>query len=282
MTSISLEELHLYHSIDREIFSRLLIKLSRDPAESLLIISLWLWLEEQGFTNFIFRIMPLSDPLLDSLANEAVFCLSCLDSNNHGGGTHSTVLPATSTAAGREIPVQMFIQNRFRAISGVKYFLTNVCSRIFTDILEIVLGGTNSQSNEALVINGFPHPIFGSITIVPKSLDHNFPTGGLWGWRTADGGVSEDDRTLFLTFSRGFPVTAEEVKGLFTEAFGECVEGIQMEEVPAGEQPLYARMVMSSVVAVDRILDGKRIAKFRINGKHIWARKYERRSELMT
>lgn len=283
MTSISLEELHIYHSIDREIFSRLIIKLSRDTAESLLIISLWLWLEEQGFPNFIFKIIPLSDPSLNSLANEAVLCLSHLDFTHHGGGnSHPTVLPATSTAAGKEISVQMFIQNRYRAISGVKYFLTNVCARIFTDILEIVLGTTNSKSNDALVIHGFPHPIFGSITIFPKSLDHSFPTGGLWGWPTADGGVSEDDRTLFLTFSRGFPVMAEEVKGLYTEAFGDCVEDIQMEDVPAGEQSLYARMVMKSVVAVDRILDGKRIAKFRINGKHIWARKYERRSELLT
>ncbi|KGN62945.1 uncharacterized protein LOC101208140 [Cucumis sativus] len=282
MPSISLEELHLYHSIDREIFSRLLIQLSRDPAQSLLIISLWLWLEEQGVTNFIFRIMPLSDPSLNSLANEAVFCLSCLDSNNQPGCPHpTTVLPATSKAAGRDIPVEMFVQNRFRAISGVKYFLTNVCARIFTDILEIVLGRNNSQPNEALVIHGFPHPIFGSITIIPKSLDQDFPTGGLWGWPSADAGMSEDDRTLFLTFSRGFPVTAEEVKGLFVQAFGDCVESIQMEEVEAGEQPLYARMVMSSVVPVDQILDGKRIAKFRINGKHIWARKYERRSELL-
>ncbi|XP_022132182.1 uncharacterized protein LOC111005103, partial [Momordica charantia] len=173
MTSITLEELHLYHSIDREIFSRLLLKLSRDAAESLLVVSLWLWLEEQGFTNFIFRIMPLSNPLLNALANEAVLCLGCLDSSNHGGRPHPTVLPITSTAAGKEIPVQMFVQNRFRAISGVKYFLTNVCARVFADILEAVLGGTDSQSNEGLIIDGFPHPTFGSIAVVPKSLDHN-------------------------------------------------------------------------------------------------------------
>ncbi|XP_022951408.1 uncharacterized protein LOC111454239 [Cucurbita moschata] len=287
MASISLEELHLYHAIDRELFSRLMINLSRDPAQSLLIISLWLWLEEQGFTNFIFKIIPFPDHFINSLANEALFCLNSLVfDSRHGGGPHPTLLPpvfpATSLVAGTEISVVLFIRNRFRAISGVKYFLTNVCSRVFTDILETVLGRTDSQSDAALVINGFPHPVFGSITIVPKCLNHTFPTGRLWEWRMSDGGIVEDDRTLFLTFSRGFPVSAEEIKGLFTEAFGECVVGIQMELVPVGEQPLYARVVMSSVVAVDRILDGKRIAKFRTNGKHIWARKYERRSELLT
>jgi hypothetical protein len=96
---------------------------------------------------------------------------------------------------------------------------------------------------------------------------------------TDDHGASEDDRTMFLTFSRGFPVLEEEVKELFTELFGDCVESVQMETVPSSEQPLYARMVLRSVTFVDRMLEGKRISKFRVNGKHIWARKYERRDQ---
>jgi hypothetical protein len=44
-----------------------------------------------------------------------------------------------------------------------------------------------------------------------------------------------------------------------------------------GEQPLFAVMILKMVEIVDQILMGKRVAKLHINGKHIWARKYEPR-----
>lgn len=73
-------------------------------------------------------------------------------------------------------------------------------------------------------------------------------------------------------------MTKDEVTQLFTRFHGDCVVSVQMQEnVSSNEQPLFARMVLDSIAAVDRILNGRRIAKFRINGKHIWARKYERR-----
>nr|XP_034916492.1 uncharacterized protein LOC118050288 isoform X2 [Populus alba] len=131
--------------------------------------------------------------------------------------------------------------------------------------------------NQPLVVPGFPHPVFGDVTILARSVDNDFPAGGLWGWDPALT-VPENDRTMFLTFSRGFPVTNEEVTELFTSICGDCVVNVQMQEnSQSNEQPLYAKMIMRTVTAVDQVLCGKRVAKFRINGKHIWARKYERR-----
>lgn len=276
MASVSLEELHHYHKIDRDVFSRLVIQFKRDPAESLLVMAVWLWLEEKGYPNIVVKMVGLPDAVVSALANEAVLCLKCLESKTPlvapGGG-----IPLTARLMERDISLQMFNQNRFSAISGIKNFLNSVCCHIFNDILQRALDGTSQVIlNQPLVVPSSTHPLFGAITVVPKPMGSDFSIGGLWGWQPTDG-VTEDDRTMFLTFSRGFPVLEEEVKEHFTELYGDCVESVQMETVPSNEQPLYARMVLHSVTFVDRILNGKRISKFRVNGKHMWARKYERR-----
>ncbi|GLT43622.1 hypothetical protein SLA2020_175600 [Shorea laevis] len=277
MESITLEELHTFHAIDRDIFSRLVLTFQRDIAESLLVMATWLWLEDRGYPNIIVKMVRLSDPLVDALADEAASCLSVLGSTNpsippNGG------LPLHARVMEKEITLHVFNQNKFTAISGIKNFLNTVCARIFTDILQRVLGSPSQViPNSPLNVPGFPHPLFGAVAIMPRAISNDFPPGGLWGWHSTNN-ATEDDRTMFLTFSRGFPVTEDEVRELFTKMYGECVQSVQMQEnASSNGQPLFAKLVLLSIITVDQILCGRRITKFRINGKHIWARKYERR-----
>ena len=134
---------------------------------------------------------------------------------------------------------------------------------------------------------GFPHQLFGDVEIVRRAMNYiEIPVaaGGdqklqLWGMPVIpENNLSEDDRTMFLTFSRG-RVTENEVRGLFTRLYGldAVADVIMQENISDGAQPLFARLILNSIATVDRMLNGKRIAKFRVNGKHIWARKYERR-----
>ncbi|KAG5223558.1 Rho guanine nucleotide exchange factor [Salix suchowensis] len=241
MTSITVDQLHAYHAIDRESFL---------DDKRILIHS---------------KMTSLADTVLNVVADEAALCLDSLEYTNLpiipiGGG-----LPFTSI-------------NKFTAISGIKNSLNTVCARIFTDILQRVLAGTSQMiGNQPLVVPGFPHPVFGDVTILARPVDNDFPAAELWGWDPARA-VPENDRTMFLTFSRGFPVTKEEVAELFTSICGDCVVNVQMQEKSqSSEQPLYAKIIMRTITAVDQILCGRRVAKFRINGKHIWARKYDRR-----
>ncbi|XP_059309677.1 uncharacterized protein LOC132060752 [Lycium ferocissimum] len=90
--------------------------------------------------------------------------------------------------------------------------------------------------------------------------------------------VSPDDRTVFLTFSKGYPITEAEVKEFFTRKFGDDVLAVYMQEVTdPEEQALYARLVCRSHAALEEIVDGGR-AKYNINGKHVWARKYVKKT----
>ncbi|KAJ9687189.1 hypothetical protein PVL29_015870 [Vitis rotundifolia] len=274
---IPLRELLSFHSVDRQIFSRLILNCLRKPSETLLVMAMWLWLEEIGYPNIVAKILILPDSIVNAIANEAVLCLKCLSSDSPPPRLPSGNLPLSTRAMEMEISLQMFFQNKFTAISGIKKFLNSVCAWAFTDILVQVLPSASQVLlNQPVAVPGFPHPLFGNVTIVLRSLDYSFPIGGLHGWNpTTEAPV--DDRTMFLTFSRGNKVSESDVRELFTGLFGDCVDSVNMEEVSRNRQPLFARLVLRSVSTVDRILNGSSIAKFAINSKHIWARKYERR-----
>ncbi|KAK6273692.1 hypothetical protein POUND7_010775 [Theobroma cacao] len=91
---------------------------------------------------------------------------------------------------------------------------------------------------------------------------------------TQESEVPPDDRTMFVTFSKGYPVHEWEVREFFTRAYGDCIESLHMQEVPPDEQSLFARIVFRSESAIEIILSGMSKAKFTINGKHVWARKF--------
>lgn len=290
---ITLSQIQLFHKIDREVFCSLLLKLSLEPSQCLLIMSLWLWLENVGYPNVVPQLSGLTISLLHAMAEEAQACLKTLQDDNFrvpkNGG-----LPLTSTLLAKEISLQLFHLKRFTAIAGIKSVLNNVSIKIFSDILRNVLNvgimPILTSNDGSLPIPGFPHPVFGNVMVPPPPQelppelwwydDHDdFDYESVsWTSRPVDD-VRDEDKTMFLTFSRGFPVSEEEVLQLFRMNFGEsCVRMINMgERDVVNEQPLFATLVLDSVATLDLILKGKRIAKFKINGKHIWARKYENR-----
>lgn len=51
-----------------------------------------------------------------------------------------------------------------------------------------------------------------------------------------------------------------------------------MQEVTSDKQPLFARMVCRSSAIIPRIAPPGKKSKYSINGKHIWAKKYVKKS----
>ncbi|RDX68546.1 hypothetical protein CR513_52447, partial [Mucuna pruriens] len=257
MAPISQEELHLFHKTHREVFCFLILKLRRDLTQSLLVMALWIWLEHNGYPNFNHKVMGLSHSLVNALVNEAACCLKCLELENpvipHNGG-----LPLTKRLTQKDISLRIFNKK------------SNNISKAGTS--------RRNVSNMPLIVPGFPHPLFGTFDM---SLSNN-PNLDLFDERIWMGNgpcddIGIDDKSMFLTFSRGFPVSELEVRQLFTQTYGDCVQSLSMGNTDVYDQPLFAIMILKNVETVDRILIGKRVAKLQINGKHIWGRKYERR-----
>ncbi|KAK3145012.1 hypothetical protein QOZ80_4AG0321350 [Eleusine coracana subsp. coracana] len=93
----------------------------------------------------------------------------------------------------------------------------------------------------------------------------------------------EDGRSLFITFSKGFPLTREEIIGFFTEMWGaDCVAKVMMEKTPAGEPPTYGRIVLRRASIVSEVLGGRPLVKLVVNGRQLWARKYVPRLSMAT
>ncbi|XP_016451868.2 uncharacterized protein LOC107776482 [Nicotiana tabacum] len=271
---ISLKDLHSFHFNDRELFMRLVMILYRDPSESLLVMALWFWLQNHAhFTNAVVKISKTPNLVVHSLSKEASTCLKCLQSKvppmaNPGGQD----MPLITLITDRNISFQIVYQTRFTMISGIKHYLNNVCSIVFADILLQLFPGRSR-----ILLNS----TFGAITVVPRTLDCIIPTknGPLDSFWFLNPVVPVDDRTLFLTFSKGYPVTEADVIELFNSKYRDCIEDIHMVPSTTLDHSLYARMVVRDVSTVDQILSSSPIAKFRINGKHVWARKYERRDQ---
>ncbi|GAB4837740.1 hypothetical protein Ancab_002609 [Ancistrocladus abbreviatus] len=275
METVTLGELHVYHAADREVFSRLVKKIKVDIARSLLILALWLYLEDTGEKSVISKMARTSHDFLKALVNEANLCLDWLQAHLPASSGRLALLGSLME---KEISLRTLSQNKYTTIYGIKLFLNNVCSWIFSDIVLQILP-TTSRLNPTtpLIIPGFPNPTFGSMKIFPRPLNSILPYKGIWGWKLTDE-VPESERTMFLTFSLGYAVSDTEVKELFEGICGaQTVEAICMEDAVGDKQPMYARMVVSSISNVDQILLGRSKAKFQINKKHVWARKYERR-----
>uniref|UniRef100_A0A452XTP6 RRM domain-containing protein n=1 Tax=Aegilops tauschii subsp. strangulata TaxID=200361 RepID=A0A452XTP6_AEGTS len=85
--------------------------------------------------------------------------------------------------------------------------------------------------------------------------------------------IPPDERTLFVTFSNGYPLTKDELHDFFMRHYGD-IEEITVEEPIESRPPLYAHVTFYSQMTLFRVLDGNRRVKFMTRGKHLWARQY--------
>nr|DAD36966.1 TPA_asm: hypothetical protein HUJ06_007607 [Nelumbo nucifera] len=259
---ITTEELKSFHAIDREIFSRLVINLRRDVAVSMRVIAFWIWLEELGYPNIILKMLPLPDSMVNVLAEEAASCLNYVSVNvTRPSSRNSNDTPLTSGLMNRNISFQLVHERRISAVQAITKTVNDVLARAFEDIAQQARASGSSGSGRNVVA--------GESSLNPRAQP----------WKP-NAQVSHDDRTIFITFSRGYPVGESEIRGYFIRRFGECVEAIHMQEVAVNVQPLYARMVLRSASTMARILEGRERAKYVINGKHVWIRRFVPRQQM--
>ncbi|MCD7460506.1 hypothetical protein HAX54_043665 [Datura stramonium] len=260
---ITVEEFRLFHKIDRTVYSLLVMELRRDPMQSMQTLALWIWLERTGFNGVIRKILSLPPFLINELADEAATCLKCIEDDQFLVSAGAGEIPLTQSLIAKEFSLLFFHQNRDSATSGIRKIASEVCLRALPDIMEKAMNTSCEESN----MSGESSSLIGRMARLGLG-------GDMSPRRMMGNNVPPDDRTMFVTFSKGYPVAEWEIREFFTKIFGDCIEYILMQEVKPNEQALYARIIFYTPAIIEFILNNLSKAKFSINGKHVWMRKF--------
>ncbi|CAL9068183.1 uncharacterized protein LOC103970883 [Musa acuminata AAA Group] len=285
----------LFHSGEIDFYCRLVRQLDQNPERMKQVIALWLWFESIGHHEFIQRVSSLKgDDVILGFVSEAEACLDRL--MGHHVQTRGDELPLTSSLMAKKMDLRFFESHRDKAIEGVMHFFHSVCQIIFNDEpMERAAENANHPNDHCRHTSGL-HDIRSPMrerrnqeeggastsamamippqfSTVPSPLrDMLNPMARPWTPEIVRS--SDDQRSLFITFSMGQHISREEIKQYFNARYGPCVEVVLTERAPPGHQPMFGRLIFTDATMVARVLNGLPTAKFIINGKHLWARMY--------
>lgn len=281
-----LEDLKIIHEDERAIYSILVSNFWRNPWECLQIMSLWLWLERMGFGNLISKIY--SQPLckMNELADEASICLKCVNGAQLPFSGEDIEIPLTRNLMTKEISLKFFHDIRLIALSEIGRLATEVYVPVLADIMAKAINEDDAESlfhNLMMMMSGKAFQTLSMNQMMASSSLNESLTlslsqlrigGAVSQGRTPVNEIAREDRRMFATFSRGYPVSESEVRQFLTRIYGNCIESIYMQRVMPNEQALYAIVVLHRPSFVGAILNGQIKAKFSVNGKHMWMRKF--------
>ncbi|KAE8710441.1 putative RNA-directed DNA polymerase (Reverse transcriptase), Ribonuclease H [Hibiscus syriacus] len=280
MIPLSDEDFKMFHNIDRTLYSLLVIDLCLDPVEALQFVALWLWLERVGFKHVVKKILSLPYMVINELADEAFVCLNIIHNDQVSISASANDVTLMQNLIDNDLSLQFFVKHRLIAMRGLAKIVDEVCMRVLRDIMQAAIerNATQSLANHAQQQKQqmMSQQVQQQPTAQPGLAQGvgNGPVRVGHPLTQANEVVPPDDRTIFVTFSKGYPVQEWEVREFFTRFYGNCIESLHMQEVMPNEQSLFARIVCYSTTAIEMILNGSGKAKFNINGKHVWARKF--------
>ncbi|XP_071713638.1 uncharacterized protein [Rutidosis leptorrhynchoides] len=259
-TSISKQDYLLFYKNERSLFTLLLVVLHRDAVQSIFAIGFLIWLEREGYTlkNLAEIIVnTLTPDVINQVVNQILTCLKLLHKETNSSICDSNsgrydISLLQSFLDRKLINLKVLYYNGDSIFDEVSNIANEVSKKAFDDILEQFINRRN--------VGGFG--------VVPFKI------------KDSEDAIPPEDRTIFLTFSKGYPISESEVREYFTSMFGDFIESIHMQMVEPENQSLFARIVARRANMVKEVVErdgplGK--SKYNINGKHVWARKYVKR-----
>ncbi|KAM7258834.1 hypothetical protein ACFE04_014575 [Oxalis oulophora] len=228
---------NVFHQVERELFKILAVYLCRSPTESMQVVALWLWLERNPtLGSFMHRLVGFPYTIIFAVVEETAKCLHFLQGGQIAGDEFE--IPLIEMLIERNIPLHIFQHYSIGVAEGINGVLITVCGRAFYDLMLIV-----HQINTA------------AQQIVP----------------TLSG---DDQKSMFLNFSRGRPVPEFALLNYLTVTYGDnIIQSLVMQQVGANLQPMFAKVIFNDKATVQNILQGRSQVKFIIGGNPVWARK---------
>ncbi|KFK22501.1 hypothetical protein AALP_AAs65213U000100, partial [Arabis alpina] len=204
-----------------------------------------------------------------------------------------SVIPLIAGLTGGRLSLNVLNQNRESFLIGLRKNISQICNRAFEDLCEgaerfkkerklalerekaieefkkirvSVQQATTSRARgpQATTYRPYVQQVWVPTTPPPAKEEPNKTEKEM---TKEEEEIASDDRTVFLTFSKGYPISQEQVRVYFTRRFGEVIEAVEMQEVEEDEQPLYARMVlkMRYLSKMEDIVCGRNRNKYTID-----------------
>lgn len=206
MTGIMLAELQAFHEIDRRAYALFAYQLGLNCYTSKKIVAFWYWLETAGCKNFAHNALRLSPGMLQLLVMESTWCLNCVDGLPFYDSGRGDLL-LMSVVGGKHLSLEFFYKNKGIAKKGISIFIRDVLDRVLSDLTQPI----DAQSQEDNGSNS-------QIAMENSQEDNGNQSQGNREATEANEdlhGASQTDRTLFVTFSRGHPITKQQLAEFF-------------------------------------------------------------------
>ena len=209
------------------------------------VMAMWLWLERTGYThNLVVDLLRWPDFMINDIADETVTCLNCIDDDDElmmpplSYDANSIPLLRSFTKGGA-VSLRFFQENWMAVIIGVSEVVDGVCIRAFDDIFPNTIDGGNAVfGDDGILGNHFPPlslPMYFSGVGVVKDMGSSSNGTALLHSPINIGegearqrlnpthlsaaekrAVPTDERSIFLTFSKGYPLSKIELEDFFT------------------------------------------------------------------
>ncbi|GMI76395.1 hypothetical protein like AT1G64870 [Hibiscus trionum] len=263
MTGIgTLVDLLLFYTLERVLFNRMVITMAKNSQQVKSAMALWLMLEEIGYHELIRIIHSYDDDTIEALFNVALQCLEFIQPNASSPTRESHDTPVFLGLFDEPMNFRFFHYNREFMYKRYVHIMETVCDKIFGDnaAIEVDESGLKPVAKEGSTSSS---PVAGVSNLNPGADEFR------------PGQTPEDTRTMFLTFSKGHPLSREEIIHFFTSNWGEVVQDVVIEHVShPGQEPQFGRIVFTCSLVIPMVLNGQSKAKFLVNRKHLWARIY--------
>ncbi|KAH6779723.1 hypothetical protein C2S52_010960 [Perilla frutescens var. hirtella] len=85
--------------------------------------------------------------------------------------------------------------------------------------------------------------------------------------------VSEEKRSLYMTFSIGSPINVDEISNFFNSVYGHCVYHVYVHDEEK-KDPRFGKVIFTTMAMPKYILRGRDVFKVFINNKPVWLKEY--------
>lgn len=221
----NLVDLLLFYTLERVLFNRMVGPMSKNPQLVKMAMAFWLLLEEIGYHDLTRKIHSFDDSTIEAIFHETLSCLDCIrpDGNEPTGEDDC---PVFVCILDEPISRRFFYYNSEFMFRRFTHIMETVCNRIFGENAAIEVDGNVS-------LRPVVRPIgeAGSISSAVQRAASGRSWPSMLPSSSAAGNsstlnpnasefvprqINEDSRTMFLTFSKGYALTRDEVIYFFT------------------------------------------------------------------